>query len=71
MKISIWNCFFYFYSSTSSDDNRIRKSEQTQMSEADYQHLLRISYEKQREQIHEVIYSSDKFSDKQELGLPT
>ncbi len=41
------------------------------MSEADYQHLLRISYEKQREQIHEVIYSSDKFSDKQELGLPT
>jgi hypothetical protein len=35
------------------------------MSEADYQHLLRISYEKQKQQIHEVNYSSDK----QEFGL--
>ncbi len=42
--------------SINNNDSKVIKSEQTQMNENDYQHLLRISNEKQRQQIQEVIY---------------
>ncbi len=41
--------------SINNNDTKVIKSEQTQMNESDYQHLLRISNEKQRQQIQEVI----------------
>ncbi|CAF1146484.1 unnamed protein product [Rotaria sordida] len=36
------------------DDNKTNKSEKTQMNDADYQHLLQVSYEKQRQQVLEI-----------------
>ncbi|CAF0829487.1 unnamed protein product [Rotaria sp. Silwood1] len=37
-----------------NDDNKVTKSEKTQMNDADYQHLLQVSYEKQRQQALEI-----------------
>ncbi|CAF1277196.1 unnamed protein product [Adineta steineri] len=41
-------------STTHFIDNKMVKSEEPQLNEMEYQHLLRISYDKQKQQIHEI-----------------
>jgi hypothetical protein len=39
-----------------NNDSKTIKFEQTQINDSDHQHLLKLSYEKQRQQLQEVIY---------------